>query len=473
MLPMPGEVEAHVRPEWFSDRDPLRIEVTGAAHLSSRPVVAVLMDLNSVDTHWVIQIPIDLDELGNGATTLADGLELGHEASVYVHALIDSQAEDGPVEHRFPNVHMSIANPTVPIASLGDVLTSHQRIVAAQAATYGAPLGDSAAPGAIEHRAMSLVEGLYMTTTLRLPGIQIDPVPAAPAGAEMQKIVNDTLETMGWACRVQEDQWAALAQARDPLTRIVCNQVWARSFEEAGELARDARDRVIALMAVNRGATGRPVCLIIEQRQPDDAVASKWASEEPHYTGNLAGGFVSGEDQSALLTQYRAVESDPLLKLCCDLFGEALHERSVDARFLRFWSILEVISAARLPSNAQVTLRNGDPWPNQAANTTKNALPRVYAYIAGLIDRQNVDEASHVDPATDLYDAVRVWYARRNATGHSGRLVAGDAVQQGANWYAHAMRSLAPDETAWSSGLQRIVNFCLQSELHALGHPSP
>jgi len=146
--------------------------------------------------------------------------------------------------------------------------------------------------------------------------------------------------------------------------------VWAETYGQAGEIARDARDRVIALMAVNRRATGRPVCLVIEERRHDDTVVSKWAVEQPQHTGNLAGGFISGESQSHLLTQYRAVGADPLTKLCCDLYGAALQERSVDAQFLRFWSILEVLSGARVANDELVSLRDGTPWLNVNANTT-------------------------------------------------------------------------------------------------------
>lgn len=173
------------------------------------------------------------------------------------------------------------------------------------------------------------------------------------------------------------------------------------------------------------------VCLIIEQRQSDDTVVSSGRMKSRTTSVTLAGGFIPGESQSQLLAQYRAVDADPLVKLCCDLYGEALHDRSVDARFLRFWSILEVISGARMPINVTVRLRDGTPWPHPNASTTNTAAPRVYRYIAEILDRRGIDEASLVRPAADLYEAVRVWYARRNATGHYGRLVVGEPTGRG------------------------------------------
>lgn len=206
----------------------------------------------------VLQTSIALDERGDGQTVLPDGLILGHEASVYVHALVDGHDEVVPVQHTFRNVHISIANSTTPITSLADVASTHARIVAQQEATYAIALGAPAEPGATEHRVMSVIQGLYMTTSLNLPGIEIRPVKSAPSGTEVRDMVNALLEDMGWASRVQQEPWARLWQARSPLTQVVCHQVWASTYDQAGEIVRDVRDRIIALMAINRRATGRP-----------------------------------------------------------------------------------------------------------------------------------------------------------------------------------------------------------------------
>lgn len=466
-IQMPDGVEAHVRPQWFKDGDAFTIEVTGATHLANQTVNAVLFELSAIETQWILQAPMELDKHGNGTSSQPDGLNLGHEASVYVSSLIEVKDGELPQEHQFPMVRYSIANSGTPISSLDDVIGAHLRIVAEQESTYVVSLGEPAGQGALEHRVLSVVQGLYMTTLLKLPGIRILPVEARPTAAEEREIINAVLADMRWPSRITERDWHGLSQARTPIMLIVCDRIWARTYEEAGELARDVRDRVIALMAINRRATGRPVCLVIEQRQPNNAVVSKWASEQPSYTGNLAGGFISGESQSRLLKQYRGIEADPLVKLCCDLYGEALNDRSIDAQFLRFWSILEFLSGARLLSNHVVTLRNGSPWPNTSANTTKTAKPRVYRYVATFLDRGNIDEASVLAPATDLYEAVCVWYARRNATGHYGRFVVGDAIQMTQNWYPQAQSSLTSSQPGrtWIRALQDVVSLCIENEL--------
>lgn len=452
---------------WFRDGEPLTVELTGFESLRDTTVTAVVSQMSAVDVSWVLQVPVPLDDGGNGTYVLSEGLSLGHEASVYVGSLIEGEGLDDRREHVLPGVRFSIANPTEPISSVDGVITAHERIAREHESTYLTHIGDPRAVGAVEHRVLCVVEGLYLTTELKLPGIRIVPIAERAAATEERQIINGVLERMGWPTRLGEEDWQRIAQAEAPLTLVVCDRVWADNCEAAGELARDARDRVVALMAINRRATGLPLCLVIEQRQADDSVLSKWAPERPSYRGNLAGGFISGEDQRWLLHQYRSIDTDPLLKLCCDLYGEGLRDRSIDAQFFRFWSILEVLSGARLHGNELVTLRDGSPWPNESANTTSSAVPRVYRYVAQVLDERQIDESSFVAPAESLYQAVRVWYARRNATGHYGRFVADDRRQQAQGWYSNALLAADTHQSigTWIRALQDTVSTCINFEI--------
>jgi hypothetical protein len=459
---LPPQAKGHVRPLSFGDGDPISLDLNGLESVAGQTVTLILHATTSIDSAWIASVPVPLDRAGNGTASVDSGLSIGREASVYVWGIA---AQDGTT-HVFPQVAISVANPTGAIVDLADARIVHERLLDEQTVLYLRPLGGREAPGSLEHRVLCVIEGLYMTTRMRLPGAIIVPVLERPGASEERSIINGLLQRERFATQLPGDIWRSQAEARSPLTVVICPEVWAPTYEAAGELARDVRDRVIALMAMNRNATGRPLCIVIEQRQSDDTVVSKWALESQHYVGNLAGGLISGESQYDLLRQTRAIEQDPLLKLCCDLYGEALSERSEDARYLRFWSILELLSGARMPSNTVVTLRDGSPWPNPQANTTRTATPRVYQYLAVVLSQKQIDEQSFVMPATDLYEAVRVWYARRNATGHYGRLVVGDPSQMAQSWYAFAMRSLAvaPGQS-WARPLQESVAMSIDFEI--------
>ena len=84
-----------------------------------------------------------------------------------------------------------------------------------------------------------------------------------------------------------------------------------------------------------------------------------------------------------------------------------------------------------------------------------------------MLDQKHIDESSFVSPAADLCEAVRVWYAQCNATGHYGRLVVGDSAQMAQNWYPLAIQSLVSSgiEDSWSRTLQQSVAASIDHEI--------
>lgn len=104
------------------------------------------------------------------------------------------------------------------------------------------------------------------------------------------------------------------------------------------------------------------IATVVEQCRGQNVGPFRVYHEDEVYAGNLIGGFTSGEDQHGLLIQDAALRADPLLALCVSLFRDAQVERSADAQYFRLWSVLETLSAARLPPGQTVTLLDGSGW---------------------------------------------------------------------------------------------------------------
>jgi hypothetical protein len=225
----------------------------------------------------------------------------------------------------------------------------------------------------------------------------------------------------------------------------------------------------------HRGARAKPRCSWAVRGDRDRAAPARRLDPAPGlHRGralwrDLLGGFTSGEDQAGLLAQQAALHSDALLRLCVDLYSEALADPSPDARYLRLWSVLETLSGARLPSGQPVQRLDGTAWPDHPG-TTSVAAARVYRLIADHLQSRSVDEPSFVSPASDLYEAVRAWYARRNATGHYGRFVVGDPRQVARGWYERAQQTVAAAGApeAWLMTFQQATASVLQWELMAV-----
>jgi hypothetical protein len=403
-----------------------------------------------------------------GADGVAGGewanIGLGRESAVFAVAI-----DVGGERHSIDSTEISVVNPAAAVTTVEEAYERRAALMRDQEARYARGLGDPSTPGNIEHRVLCAVERLLVTTRMRLAGVEVLPVTHRPRGEEQRAMIDALLAQVGWPTRVDPEAWGDRVEPSRPWTAIVCAPVWAPTFEEAAALAWNARDELIAVLGLNRGARGRSVGTVIEQRQPDDSIRHRVYIEDARYGGNLLGGFTSGEDQAGLLAQQAALHSDALLRLCVDLYSEALADPSPDARYLRLWSVLETLSGARLPSGQPVQRLDGTAWPDHPG-TTSVAAARVYRLIADHLQSRSVDEPSFVSPASDLYEAVRAWYARRNATGHYGRFVVGDPRQVARGWYERAQQTVAAAGApeAWLMTFQQATASVLQWELMAV-----
>jgi hypothetical protein len=434
--------------------------------LVSRPpgadaVQTVLLGcVDDVETRWCGELSVR--QCGPDSQEGQISLDLGCESVVFATSV---RLADGSIVEVTSN-EVS-ANAKTAAASPEEVSVLRARLEQGQTERYEQPIGDPTATGAVEHSVVCVIERLLVTTALRTPGVQILPVNARPDGNDQLSLLNGVLASLGWAPGMPAQAWAQQVEPNRPWTVIFCPQVFAQGIPQAIDLAWERRDRLIAALGLSRSARGRPVATVAMQRQPDDSARFKCIVEDERYAGNLIGGPISGEDQRGLLRTVAALGADPLLALLVDLYGEALLDRSADGRYLRFWSILETLSGARVSSGQAVVLLDGLPYPS---GNTSHAAPRVYQLIADRL-RVGIDEASVVSPAANLYQAVRAWYARRNATGHYGRLDPTDPRQAQQGWMQWATMTIAqpgqPD--TWLMALQRIVELVLHGELAAAG----
>ncbi|CAH0327674.1 hypothetical protein SRABI128_06346 [Microbacterium sp. Bi128] len=375
---------------------------------------------------------------------------------------------------RLPGHSFSICDPDEPLGrSDAEVIGRFRAILQKQTELYASPLGDPASPGAEEYRFACIIQGLYLTSDLKLPGVRAFGLDSRPHGQDAEQLTIAMLEKLGWGSSPRQPVWSEMYKRDHPMSVLVYDKVFAASIEEAHTMYATARDELLAVLSLNRGAAGRPIVTCLEQIDGEQVIATKFRFEHSSYAGNLAGGFLSGESQSDLLMQHSALSHDPLLKLCVDLFREALADPSPDARYFRFWSTLETLAIGRVPGGLPVVRLDGSPWPNES--NSSHAAPRVYTLIADALFRGpvTVDEASAVSPAEDLATAVTHWYARRNATAHYGQFVADDSVQRTKNWYPRALAT-GPTEGAfddWLRTLQRLCGEVLLAELARIGAP--
>jgi len=456
-------IEVVLSPRALQDKETLTVKVKGAEQLAGETAWLILGRTDTISTGW-LGVHLEIGNDGAGEAHLAN-VSLRRESAISAVA-IEARGE----RYAVGASNVSVVNPRSPVRTADDAEQRRGALMRVQEERYGAGLGDSTAEGAREHRVLCAVERLLVTGRIRFPGVEIFPVTHRPRGEEQRSMIDTLLDQIGWPSEIDAKGWADHIADNRPWTAIVCAPVWAPSIEDAAALAWRARDQAITVLGLNRGARGRSMATVVQQRQLDNSLRQRVYVDDASSGGNLLGGFIAGEDQGMLAVHQAAMQADPLLRMCVDLYVEALSDPAVDGRYFRMWSLLDTLSRARIQSEQPVLRLDGSPWPNQPG-TTRAPTARVYRLIAEHLQRCGVEEGSFVSPASDLYEAVHVWYARRNATGYYGRFALADPRQAAQPWYELAKRTVAANGRSgrWFRTFERATASVLRWELESVG----
>ncbi|HYZ78917.1 MAG TPA: hypothetical protein VE596_16255 [Gaiellaceae bacterium] len=456
---------ADLSPAAANDGETLTCRIDGLPDFGGCAAQIDIRGTSEIVTRWVATVPGAVDQ--QGVFKVDWSLTVGEETLLELARLrvITPSGERVWDQPGALPVAQALLNGEIANPSAEDLQRRKQELEAAQAARYETAIGPGGA-GAPTFRVVSVIERLLLRTPLRLPGVQLIPTSTGSSGADEAALLNHLLERLDFHEPMDTEWWQKQSSSNRPWSLIVMPHVKAANIDLAFDFAASERNRILDLLALNRLARGRPIATVIEDVLSGEV---RVYHEDQIYLGNLHGGLAAGEDQHTLLAQNAATVADALLAVLLDLLAQAVAEPDIDAAFFRYWSIIEVLSGARLPSGTPVTRLDGTPWPGNH-NTTTYAAPRVYELLK--TDFTLANETTSLAPAANLYEAVRCWYARRNATVHYGAFVVSDPLQQSHPWYANALlTTMQGAELDWLRALRDTVRVAISGELNRLGGP--
>jgi hypothetical protein len=285
--------------------------------------------------------------------------------------------------------------------------------------------------GGVPHASFAvamLLDNLYLTSVQRLPGLQVIPMSSSSLGSDEVRVVNDVLGELGFSQRLSEIAWVQDMTRNRPAAVIQASEVLAASPEDAFKIAQSHAYPLLDLLTLRRGAKPRLLCGVVGQALPDGSlgIVGSWI-EGRLYTGNLLGGFLSGEDPHSLLAQWRRLQADARPALWLSLYADAVAEERWDYSLFRRFNLLEGIGAELLPWDRIVLDSNAKPFaqPNGDPYTTGHARGKVFELLRGVaVKSQEAESNFTAQPAsgarTTLWDEVGPWVAIRNAVAHRG-----------------------------------------------------
>ena len=466
----------------------LRISEYGA-NLDATSLGLQVFEVGHIDTslRLATALPVNVGDAGIGVTLeQTDNLEAG---SVYEIKVLEPRVQEGVLAtfvggRDFERVFFQVEASTEQHSpSSEDVSAVAGEIERRRETRFAEPLGNQATPDNDEFRVLMFAERVLLTTPLRVPGIEMLPLSTGNTSTDEAKIVNRVLADLNWQGAVDPSWWAEQNSRDRPIVLFKIPRLLAKSADDAMEIAHSRRDRLLDLLALHRGSSGIPFATVVQELA--DRANNRYGEMNIYtlgrsYTGNLLGGFLSGESSRSLIAHDQAAEADPFLGLCISLFREARAEYHPDLAYFRFWGLLEILAGERVEECAPVTDLEGRELQvgNRAANTSYTR-DRVYELLKGWMLTRSFSEQSFTDPVTrSLWEAVGVWYARRNATAHYGGFRIGDAAQQRQNWYPRALESHVAVARQggidhYLRNLREVASNVMEWELHAAAPRPP
>lgn len=289
----------------------------------------------------------------------------------------------------------------------------------ARTAYFAQPLiAPDASPAARSFRAVALIEGLLLTQNTRVPGIEI---------YALRQSLGSERETLAYLGRLVSETFGSTFSSEThsdrglPCVGLKFSDVRADSAGVLLPFVLGVASRMSDLLGFNRLA--RPQVIALAVLDEEAGSVHCWADPtRSQYTGNLAGGFISGESTPDLLVQWGHMGADPRVSLWLSQMNDARVERRWEYRVLRYFNLLEGIAKASLgvkadvrdPQGEQILQSNGQPY------TTNEARGAVYMVIAGLCRLRGDVREDGFCSHTPLWELCQHWTTVRNQVAHSG-----------------------------------------------------
>ena len=293
---------------------------------------------------------------------------------------------------------------------------------------FGPPLDDGTSPDAQRSfTAIAIADNWLATEIQQVPGMRAIPLQNSTLGSDLIKALNDTAAQLGFATGVDPAHGLVVMRRRRPAVAIHAPTIRASGVAEAIATVRRQLLMLLDIVSIRRGATPRLLGGMLGTPDNDGMVQvlDFWV-EGAGYTGNLIGGFVSGEDQHSLLSTWNGVIGNPRAQLWLSLYSDAIADERWDYRLFRCVNLLEGIATEVISQTRSIADTSGQAIVDSRGQlvTTRNARGKIYELVKTAAQRSQMQLDSlasrQTDPERTMWDETDIWITVRNAVAHRG-----------------------------------------------------
>lgn len=275
--------------------------------------------------------------------------------------------------------------------------------------------------------AVMVADNVHLTRMQWIPGAKIIPLNNSTVGVDILTVLNSVLPQLDFSVIVPTEEWLAHVRRHRPAAIIQVPDIHAIDSETAISEVHAMVLPLLDLICLRRQAPPRLLGGIIGRSQLGVVTPVQYWVEGRGYTGNLAGGAISGESQRALLEEWDGVQREPRARLWLSLYADALADERWDYRIFRCFNVLEGIATEIVPPNRKILAPSGKPHMQDSGKpyTTKQARGKVFAlarHVAAAASQSESNFACHPPAGVNhtLWEEVGIWVTVRNAVAHRG-----------------------------------------------------
>jgi len=274
-----------------------------------------------------------------------------------------------------------------------------------------------------------MIKGLKIGINYRLENYEFIPL---PFGMQAYDALTATNRFINEFTRINflfeySEQVDLQTQQNNPISVAHFPKIDCDTIEEAQSFTEKRVNSFLKSMSLIRGAVGEAFDFIIVNLTNGEGLR---LSHSNSYIGNLLTGGLSGEQPESLSKYINSIENNNFYEFLVALHREALREQSEDYKFLRYWSILEILAESKnyrtgkteteledfdgnplyetVDGNFVINERTGEP----KVIKEKNAIAIVY----------NLFKEHKWGQPHDKLNQIKTWIYLRDSVAHFGSI---------------------------------------------------
>jgi len=231
-------------------------------------------------------------------------------------------------------------------------------------------------------------------------------------------MLNETTTKLQFA---YEDNLKNESRHNNPVSVIYFPCIIASNWEQANNYCNYKVSFLMQALSLTRGGSGEIFNTVVFN--PKNG-ASQMITPRIPYRGNLITGDMAGENAEILGNYVNTLENNPFNNFLVNLHKEAIAEKNMNFKYVRYWQILETIAESNnYDENLDLLDFQGARITNNDGTNkkTKGSAAIVYQLLKNH-KLGNIAETAVYSGIESFsqWENVNIWLALRNAVAHHG-----------------------------------------------------